>query len=352
MPVTLAFAGAGHITIVHGLAARDVPGLTITRVASRTPEAAAERARQIGAQPATYGELPAGADAVLVATPPGRHAADALAAMAGGAHVLVEKPLCTTLDQADALVEASQAAGGALSYGENLAFAPVVLAAESAVRRMGPITHLEVRALQDRPDWGGFLQADWGGGALFDLGVHPLAVALLLAGVGPDNGRDGGPRIVAVRGRLDGAADIDVDEYAEVDLLFDSGLVARVVASWRSPAAQWDLQVASATGVVRADLLPHLTLEIDGQPAALPPVPDGTDLPQIHQFGYVEQLAEMARDVTEHTAPLLGAAFGRFVLELVCAAYTSAGRDGEAVELPFTGSRQRTPLELWRPFPA
>jgi predicted dehydrogenase len=348
MPVTLAFAGAGKITIVHGLAARDVPGLTITRVASRTPEAAAERARQIGAQPATYAELPAGADAVLVATPPGRHAADALQAIAAGAHVLVEKPLCTTLDQADALVEAAQAAGGALSYGENLAFAPVVLAAVSAVGRIGPITNLEVRSLQERPDWGGFLQAEWGGGALFDLGVHPLAVALLVAGVGADNGADGGPRIAAVRGRLDGAADIDVDEYAEVDLLFESGLVARVVASWRSPDAQWDLQVASDTGVVRADLLPHLTLEIDGEPTPLPPVPDGTDLPQIHQFGYVEQLAELARDTAEDIDPFLGADFGRFVLELVCAAYASAGRGGEAVELPFTGPRDRTPLQLWR----
>ena len=46
--------------------------------------------------------------------------------MAAGAHVLVEKPLATTLADADALVVASTAGGHLLSYAENLAFAPVV----------------------------------------------------------------------------------------------------------------------------------------------------------------------------------------------------------------------------------
>jgi predicted dehydrogenase len=351
--VKLALAGAGRITIIHGLAARDLPGLTITRVASRTPSNARERAEQLGAQPCTYDELPGGADAVLVATPPGRHAADALRAMAGGAHVLVEKPLATTLEDADELVEASRAAGHALSYGENLAFAPVVLAAEAAARELGPLRNLEVRALQARPDWGGFLQAEWGGGVLFDLGVHPIAVALLLAGVDPTNGdSDGGPRVVAVRARLEGAPDIDVDEYAEVELVFDSGLVGRIVASWRATEPQWDLQAASDTRVVRADLIPHLTLELDGEPVELPPVAAGVDLPQIHQFGYVGQLQALRDDAAAgpagHAEPVIGAEFGRFVLDVVCAAYASAGRDGAEVALPFAGPRDLTPLQLWR----
>lgn len=342
----MALAGAGRITIVHGLAARDVTGLTITRVASRTPATATERARQVGAQPCTYAELPAGADAVLVATPPGRHAADARQALAAGARVLVEKPLATTLADADDLVERSRAAGHALTYGENLAFAPVVLAAVEAAARLraaGPLRHLEVRALQGRPDWGGFLHAEWGGGVLFDLGVHPLAVALLLAGADA--------QVVAVRARLEGAPDIDVDEYAEVELIFADGLVGRVVTSWRAAEPQWDLQVASDTGVVRADLIPHLTLEVDGEPVDLPTVAADVDLPQIHQFGYVAQLQAFAAGGTGPdgpTEPAMGAEFGRFVLELVCAASASARDGGIDVAVPFTGRRDLTPLELWR----
>lgn len=305
----------------------------------------------MGARPCTYDELPAGAEVVLVATPPTRHAADALQALAAGAAVIVEKPLTTTLEQADTLVEASAAGGGRLGYAENLAFAPVVRAATSLAGRLGPLRHLEVRSLQPRPDWGDFLTAEWGGGALFDLGVHPLAVALLLAGVEADNGAGGGPRVTEVRAHLDGAADIAGDEHAEVELVLDTGLVARVVASWRSPETQWDLQVASDTGVVRADLIPHLSLELDGEPLDLPPVPEGADVPQVHQFGYVSQLQEFVGAFARGDEPPIGARFGRFVLELVCAAYYSAGQGGAAVPLPFTGPRDRTPLELWRQTP-
>src|SRR3546814_7830930 len=38
---------------------------------------------------------------------------------------------------------------------------------------------LEVRALQPRPTWGDFMTESWAGGVLFDLGAHPVAIALL-----------------------------------------------------------------------------------------------------------------------------------------------------------------------------
>jgi len=233
---SLAFAGAGRITMVHGLAVREVDGLTVTRVASRTPATAQERAGQVGATACRYEDLPGGADVVLVATPPSRHAADALQAIRGGAEVIVEKPLATTLAEADALVEASAAAGHALGYAENLAFAPIIVAAVARAAELGPLRHVEVRALQGRPDWGGFLQAEWGGGALFDLGVHPIAVALLLARA--DDPAAG--RVVSVHAELTGADDIDVDEAARMSITFASGLVATVEASWASDQQLWD----------------------------------------------------------------------------------------------------------------
>ena len=44
----------------------------------------------------------------------------------------------------------------------------------------------------------------------------------------------------------------------------------------------------------------------------------------------------------------MSAAFGRDVLQVVCAAYCVGGRSGEEVALPFAGRRDLTPLELWR----
>lgn len=337
--VTLAFAGVGWIAAVHGAAVDAVPGLTITKVASRSPERAAESARRLGAEVCTYEELPAGADGVVVCTPPAQHAEHALTALRGGAGVLIEKPLCTTLAEADELVAAAEA-GGCIAYAENLAHAPVVrLALEHAAQLEG-IDLLHVQALQSRPTWGDFLTEGWGGGVLFDLGVHPLAVALLLAAPA---------HVVEVRATLEGAADHPVDEHAEVHLAFDSGLMARVVTSWREGRDRqiWDAQVSSPEGVVRVELLPELRLERNGVEVPLPPLPEGV-APQLEQLGYLPQIESFALDLAHGRTPEVGAAFGRTVLDIVCGAYASAGRGGAWVELPFDGPRDRTPLQLWR----
>jgi predicted dehydrogenase len=336
--LSLAFAGVGAIAAVHGYAVDAVPGLTVTKVASRHAERAAESARRLGAQACRYDELPGGTDGVVVCTPPAQHAEQALAAVRGGAGALVEKPLCTTLADADELVATAEA-GAVIAYAENLAHAPAVLLALEHVRQLGVIDLLEVRALQSRPTWGDFLTEAWGGGVLFDLGVHPLAVALLMAAPA---------KPVEVRATLQGAADHPVDEHAEVHLAFDSGLIARLVTSWRAEDTPiWDAQVSSPDGVVRVELVPEVRLERNGVEVTLPPMPGGV-APQLEQLGYLRQMESFALDLARQRRPEVGAAFGRAVLDVVCGAYASAGLRGAWVELPFDGPRDRTPLQLWR----
>jgi predicted dehydrogenase len=340
----LAFAGAGHITVVHALAARALPELTVGPVASRTPARAAERAAQVGGRAVTYQELPAGADIVVVATPPARHAADALAALDGGAGVILEKPLATTLAEADALVASSAAHGHRLGYAENLAFAPVVMRATSMVRGMGTLRHVDARMLQSRPDWGDFLTESWGGGVLFDLGAHPIALVLLLADAGPG----GSDQVVEVRAHLEGADDVPVDVYADVNLTFASGLHARVETSWRDDEAVLDFQAASDDGVMRAELVPHVAIERNGEALALPTLRPEVSDPRLDQFGYVTQLEDFVAAFASGQEPDIGAEFGRLVLEITCAGYASAAAGDRPVALPFTGPRDRTPLQLWR----
>jgi myo-inositol 2-dehydrogenase/D-chiro-inositol 1-dehydrogenase len=341
---TWALAGAGWMSAVHGLAVRALPDGRVVAVASRTVEAARARAAETGGEVVSYEQLPAGADIVVVATPPARHAVDALRAMAAGAAVVVEKPLCTTLADADRLVRVVDA-GGVLTYAENLLFADATGAALSEIATLGPLQHLTARALQPRPTWGDFTRRHWGGGVLFDLGVHPLALLVRAASSAP----------VAVRARFDTADDIEVEDHAEVELRFASGLVAELEVSWRHAAPVWDLQAASDTGVVRFDLLPELTLERDGEPVELPPPPtedpDAPSPPQLHQLGYVEQLRDAAAAWRAgRSSTLSDVHLGRDLLEVVCAAAESA-RTGEEVTLPFAGPRDRTPVELWRPRP-
>jgi predicted dehydrogenase len=336
---TIAFAGSGMIASVHSLAAHLAPDVSVVAVASRTAANAEKLAAQSKARAVRPEELPAGADVVFVCTPPAHHVDDAIAALQAGAAAIVEKPLATTLADADRLVDAAAATGGRVGYAENLAFAPAFVEALRQRATMGPVHHLDTHVLQDRPSWGGFLHADWGGGVLFDLGAHPIGLALLLAAPA---------RPVSVSCRLHGADDIEVDDLAEVTLSFDSGLHASITTSWREAAAVWDLQTASADGTLRLELLPDLELEVSGEPVALPLVDPAHPAPQIDQFGYRAQLETFAADFAAGREPTMSAAFGRDVLDVICAAYASARHHGKLEPLPFTGPRDRTPLQLWR----
>jgi len=335
--LALAFAGAGWVAVVHGLAVDHTPSVRISKVASRDPARAAEAARRVGADACTYDELPAGADGVVICTPPALHANQSLAVLASGAGVLLEKPLCTTLEDADRLVEAAES--GCLAYAENLVHSPAVRTALSHTAQLDGIDRIEVRALQGRPTWGDFLTESWGGGVLFDLGPHPIAVGLLMAA----------PALpVEVRAELRGADDHPVDEHADVTVRLDTGGVLRIEASWAHPDnPTWDAQASSPDGVVRLELVPQLLLERNGVEVRLPAPPAGVPA-ALSDMGYLGQVQSFADDLRTGRPPALGAAFGRSALDLTCAAYASAADGGSWVALPFDGPRNATPLQLWR----
>jgi myo-inositol 2-dehydrogenase / D-chiro-inositol 1-dehydrogenase len=340
-PTTVAFAGAGWVTAIHAMAAGVFDDVRVGPVASRRPENAARRAAQAGGEPARYEDLPGAADAVIVATPPPLHRREAERAVDGGATVLVEAPLAATLADADALVTESTSAP--LAYGENLVHSPVVAEAVGACRRVGELTHLEVRFTQDRPEGGSErTTAAWGGGAGFDLGIHALALALLMAAPA---------RVTRVSADLLAGHGIDVDDDATMTLTFDTGLTAQVRATWRAVAPVWDAQAASATSAVRVELVPDPGVELNGTPLRMPAPPDGLPTDQLHHLGYLDQMGALAADAAARRTPRVGPGLGRLLLEIVCAAYTSA-RTREPEALPFTGRRDRTPHQLWTEGPA
>lgn len=316
-------------------------GHTVSAVASRSAARASEVATRLGATAVGYDALPGDADTVVVCTPPQRHHDDVMRMLESGAAVVVEKPLCRTLAEADALVAAAAAHGERVLYAENLAYAPAVQRLLALVPRVGTITHVEIRMIQELPTWGDFTSDEWGGGALFDLGIHGVALALMIgniAGLGRPSG---------VRAALTGGEGHGSDEHAEVTFTHGSRALVHLVASWQGRTApQWDVQVAGDDGVVRLELQPEVSLEWNGTPVALPPVPDGV-LPVLAHYGYVGQLRTFTDDLAAGRRPLMSAAFGREALDATMAAYAAAGR-AEEVALPYAGRRDLTPLETWR----
>lgn len=333
----VALCGAGLIAGVHALAARR-SGLTIGEVASRTRSRAETRAAEWGARAVELDRL--SAELEIVCTPPADHASSTLRALDRGAHVLVEKPLTTTLAEADRL--AAHPRRDALHYAENLLFSPVFDDYLGHVRTLGPLTHLELRTLQSAPTWGDFLSPAWGGGVLFDLGIHPLALAVRIGRV------TGHGDIVSVRAHLTGDA---TDVHATVSLEFASGLVARLEAAWDGPeAGVWDVQASSRTAVARLELRPDIAIEVNGDRVADRAVGRATDdrLGFVDDFGYTGQIATLAESRRTDAPAPVGVDLAHWLMEIVCACYVSAGRNGATTPVPSGCDRQRTPWQLWR----
>jgi predicted dehydrogenase len=114
-------------------------------------------------------------DLVLVLTPMRDHAAMAAAALDAGKHVLVEKPLGVTLEEARSLVARARRSPGRLLCAPFTVLSPTFQTVAHRLRR-GNIGR--VVAARGRYGWAGPDWTDWfyrpGGGALFDLGVYNL----------------------------------------------------------------------------------------------------------------------------------------------------------------------------------
>jgi len=326
------------VAAVHADACREI-GWPVRTVASRSPERAGRLADAVGARPATFEHLAAArqGDLAIVATPPATHADDAIALLEAGYHVVVEAPLACTLGEADRLVAAEERVGRPILYSEHLVAAPVIDALLDEVPSIGHLTHLSARALQAPPSWRGTAVADWGGGALFDLGVHPVGMVLRVAAEAA-----AGPPAMLTSVITDAGTD---HEHGTIRLHFATGLEATIVVGWqpgRSP--DWDLQASSAAAVLRAELYPRPTLERNGDPVVA--APPGEQVSLVRDYGYAAQLTRFWATVRTGRPVPTTSRLGRQVLDVIAAAHWSAGHDAIEVPLPFAGPRDLTPAAL------
>jgi predicted dehydrogenase len=118
----VALVGAGRAGLVHGRnLAVGVSGARLVAIADPMPEARQRAAAELGCQRTLADPLDAatddGVDAVVVASPTFTHAAVAVAALQAGKHVLCEKPLASTLEEAWRIQAAADGSSGALVMG-------------------------------------------------------------------------------------------------------------------------------------------------------------------------------------------------------------------------------------------
>jgi predicted dehydrogenase len=160
-------------------------------------------------------------DAVYLATPVSTHYALAKRALVGGKHVLIEKPLATTIDQAEELADLAATNGLTLMVGHTFVFSPPVRKIKELIDNglIGPIYYVETTRVNL-----GLFQKDVS--VLWDLGPHDVSILNYWLGEVPIQ--------VSARGRsYHGEA---LEDVAFLTLEFPSGILAQVQISWLAPS--------------------------------------------------------------------------------------------------------------------
>ncbi len=193
-PFRVAVAGIGSFTqrvLLPGLLA--TPGVEVAGICGRTRERASETAARLGVGGAfdDYAAMldASRPDAVVVATPNDVHAPMVLEAVHRGLHVLCEKPLGTSLAEAEAMERAARGAGvrTAMNFTYRSttpfrhAWALIQAGAVGHVRHVTVTFHQGVRADPSAPISFRNLR-ERGGGALLDVGPHMVDALRWLVG--------------------------------------------------------------------------------------------------------------------------------------------------------------------------
>ena len=139
--------GAGFISDFHIRALKPLAGVQLAAVCDVDLARAQELGRKWGI-PDTFERIDdltaSGVDVVHVLVPPALHAQAAIACLRGGCHVLVEKPMATTVAECREMEAAAARYGRKLAVNHNLTFDPAFLRLVSEVRdrRLGALEHV------------------------------------------------------------------------------------------------------------------------------------------------------------------------------------------------------------------
>ncbi len=358
MPETslgIGIVGSGFIADIHALAFQRVTGAEVRAVVSRDPEKARDFAERhsIPRHYSGYRELLADdeVDIVSLCVPNDLHCEMTVEAARTGKHVIIEKPLCRNLAEADRMIAAGKEHGVHLFYAEELCFTPKYVRAKDLVDSgaLGDIYLVKQAERHDGPhsDW--FWDVDRsGGGATLDLGCHAIEFFRWILGK---------PRIVSVYAQMGTHTHGDRtrgDDNALILVEFEKGVIGLAEEGWSKPGGMDDrAEIYGSKGQTYADLLRGNSLLTYSERGYDYAVEKGgstsgwsfTMYEEIWNYGFPQEMQHFVDVIRRGDAPLETAEDGRVVLEAIFAAYASAGT-GAKITLPFETDADK-PIDLW-----
>jgi UDP-N-acetylglucosamine 3-dehydrogenase len=325
--VRVGVIGLGQIALkAHLPGFSKVPGCRLTAVQSSRQVHARQTAQQFGIPHVhkDWRKLLGSdqVDAVSITTPNATHFPIALKALREGKHVLVEKPMTVTTQEAKTLIAAAAKAKRVLMVHHNMRFDPAVRTAEKLLRRgtIGEVlafkcslTHRGPKAWNPKADWF-FDMKRSGGGALMDLGPHVFdSLAFLL---GDPASLVGAAAVLGPAGRKGSSS--DPETHCACLLRFRRGTIGTVNLGWADTAYQNRFYFFGSKGTLSLNLAKGdpITIQFRGK--------DGKEFPALDPDSFAPSLYEHFVDCARiGKTPSVPGEAGLRTLELIEEGYRS-----------------------------
>ncbi len=292
-------------------------------------------------------------DAVVIGIPNDQHRPVVVAAAEAGKHVILEKPIAHTLEDADAIVKACQKHKVMLGYAETICFSPKYARAKKLVEEgaIGKLYMVKQGEKHSGPhsDWFYDVERS-GGGALMDMGCHGIEWARWMYGKPRPRSVVAHCQRVLHTGRTRG------EDNSVVILEFEGGGIAVIEDSWAKPGGMDDrIELYGTEGVVYCDLLRGSSMETysaKGYGYAVEKAGETkgwtfTVFEETHIYGFPHEMRHFMRCILNHETPIETGDDGRATLEIIYAAYESAGT-GRKVTWPYKPKKPgEVPVNGW-----
>jgi len=354
--VRIGLVGSQFITTIHAEALRMVQQAEVLAVMSPTEGHARDFASKYGIAH-HFEDLDAmlamdEIDMVVVGAPNFAHCDITVKAARAGKQVVVEKPLCLNLAEADRMIAACAEAGVKLMYAEELCFTPKYVRLKQLLDDgvLGDPVLFKQSEKHDGPHAAHFWDVDRsGGGVTMDMGCHAIQFFRWL------NANNPVKSVYAQMNTSVHASRTRGEDNAIIILEFENGVVALAEESWTKRGGMDDrAEIHGSEGVAYADLLhgnaiPTYTTKGVGYAVEKAGSTIGWSFvmyEEIWNYGFPQEFQHFVDCVRHNRQPLVTGADGKAVLEILFAAYESAG-SGRKILLPSPTGADK-PYDLWK----
>ncbi len=335
MTLGVAILGTGMVASYHKQAVDAHADLKLIAVSHYDESKFSEISQNFGVPCLSYPEILERSDIniICICTPSGQHAEQTIAAAKAGKHVLVEKPMALSLEDADAMIQACQDAKVQLGVALQRRAEPLFKHVKAAIaaKDLGDLSlalvsipYVRTDAYYEQAAWRGTWALD-GGGVLMNQGIHLVDLLVWFMG---------DPISVQATAKTQ-HRNVEVEDTLVSTLEFANGSLATITATTTAApgfahrveiyGTQGGIQIAgeqviqwSLTDNSKATVTPFKSTETLTAGS-------GGDPRGIQATGHINIMADFVTAIQENHAPAIDGHEGRRSLKTILDIYTSAG---------------------------